>query len=95
MFHHTEDTCSTVFAEALCKPEAKPETGKNPDVPQLKKGSRKCGTFTKWNAIQLFIMNFAGKWMKLENVIHSKVDRPLVRQTQKDMHGMCSLISRY
>jgi hypothetical protein len=34
------------------------------------------------------IMNFAGKWMELENIILSEVT-----QTQKDMHSMYSLIS--
>lgn len=33
-------------------------------------------------------MTFAGKWMELENIILSEVT-----QTQKDMHGMYSLIS--
>jgi hypothetical protein len=32
------------------------------------------------------IMNFAGKWMKLENIILSEVT-----QSQKDMHGVYSL----
>jgi hypothetical protein len=36
------------------------------------------------------ILSFAGKWMKLENIILSEVT-----QTQKDMHGMYSLISGY
>jgi hypothetical protein len=36
------------------------------------------------------ILRLAGKWMEIENVILSKVT-----QTQKDMHGMYSLISRY
>jgi hypothetical protein len=36
------------------------------------------------------ILSFAGKWMELENIILSEVT-----QTQKDMHGMCSLISGY
>ena len=36
------------------------------------------------------ILSFAGKWMELENIILSEVT-----QTQKDMHGMYSLISRY
>jgi hypothetical protein len=36
------------------------------------------------------IMNFAGKWMDLENIILSEVT-----QTQKDMHDMYSMISRY
>ena len=34
------------------------------------------------------IMNFAGKWMELENIILS-----VVTQTQKDIHGMYSLLS--
>jgi hypothetical protein len=36
------------------------------------------------------ILSFAGKWMELENLILSEVI-----QTQKDMHGMYSLISGY
>jgi hypothetical protein len=36
------------------------------------------------------IMNFAGKWMELENIILSEVT-----QTQKEMHGVYSLISGY
>ena len=36
------------------------------------------------------IMNFAGKWMELENIILSEVT-----QTPKDMHGMYSLINGY
>ena len=33
------------------------------------------------------ILNFSGKWIELENIILSEVT-----QTQKDMHGMYSLI---
>jgi hypothetical protein len=36
------------------------------------------------------ILSFADKWMELENIILSEVT-----QTQKDMHGMYSLISGY
>ena len=36
------------------------------------------------------ILSFAGKWMELENIIQSEIT-----QTQKDMHGMYSLISGY
>ena len=36
------------------------------------------------------IMNFAGKWMELNNIVLSEVT-----QTQKDIHGMYSLISWY
>jgi hypothetical protein len=35
-------------------------------------------------------MNFAGKWMELENIILSEVI-----QTQKDIHGMHSPINEY
>ena len=36
------------------------------------------------------ILSFAGKLMELENIILSEVT-----QTQKDMHGVSSLISGY
>ena len=36
------------------------------------------------------ITNFVGKWVELENIIQSEVT-----QTQKDIHGMYSLISGY
>ena len=35
-------------------------------------------------------MRIVGKWMELENIILSEVT-----QTQNDIHGMYSLISRY
>jgi hypothetical protein len=38
-----------MFIEALFLIEA----GNNPDVPQLKNGYRKCGSFTQWNTTQL------------------------------------------
>jgi hypothetical protein len=36
------------------------------------------------------IMKFAGKWIELEKIILNEVT-----QTQKDKHGIYSLISRY
>jgi hypothetical protein len=36
------------------------------------------------------ILSFADKWMELENIILSEVTH-----TQKDMHGMYSLVSKY
>jgi hypothetical protein len=36
------------------------------------------------------ILRFEGKWMELENIILSEVN-----QTQKDMHGIYSLINGY
>jgi hypothetical protein len=42
---------------------------------------------TQWNTVQLLkmrtSMNFAGKWMELDNTILSEVT-----QIQKDIHGM-------
>jgi hypothetical protein len=34
------------------------------------------------------ILSFAGKWMELENIILNEVT-----QTQKDVHGMYSIVS--
>ena len=36
------------------------------------------------------ILSFAGKWIELENIILSELT-----QTQKDIHGVYSLISGY
>jgi hypothetical protein len=36
------------------------------------------------------ILTFASKWMELENTVFSEIT-----QTQKDMHDMYSLMSRY
>jgi hypothetical protein len=54
---------------------------------------RKCGTFTQWSTTQLFkndFMKFLGKWMELEKIILSEVV-----ESQKNTHGMHSLISVY
>jgi hypothetical protein len=64
----------------------------------------RCSTTEEWIQKMLFIyimeyysaiknegiMSFAGKWVKLANIILSEVT-----QSQKDMHGIYSLISRY
>ena len=57
----------------------KPEAGKNPDVPQQRNS-----TAIKNNEF----MKFLGKWVELENIIFSEVT-----QSQKNIHGMYSLIS--
>jgi hypothetical protein len=71
-----------------------PEAVKNPDVLQQRNGYRKCGTFTQWSATQLLktneLMKFFGKWMELINIILSEIT-----QSQKNTHGMHSLISGY
>ena len=55
---------------------------------------RKFGTFTEWSitsAVQSNgIKKFACKWIELEKIILSEAT-----QTQKDTHGMYSLISSY
>jgi hypothetical protein len=48
-------------------------------------------TMESYSAIKMKdIMNFAGKWMELENIILNEVT-----QVQKAMHGMYSLICGY
>jgi hypothetical protein len=78
---------STAFSESN-------QTGSNLDVPELKNGIRKCGTFYMMKYYLAIknkdIMKFSGKWMKLENNILSEVT-----QTQKDAHSMCSFVSGY
>jgi hypothetical protein len=37
-----------------------------------------------------YILNFAGKWMVVENIMLSEVT-----QTQKEVHAMYSVINRY
>jgi hypothetical protein len=53
-----------------------------------------CGTFIQWNTTPLLkndeFIKFLGEWMELENIILSEVT-----QSQKNTHGMHSLISGY
>jgi hypothetical protein len=66
------------------------KAGNNPDVPQ---GKKMCYIYTMkyYSAIKnKGFMNFAGKWIDLENIILSEVT-----QTQKDIHDLNSLISSY
>ena len=67
--------------------------GNNPDVPQQKNGYKTMWfiyTVEYYSAIKNEdIMNFTGKRMEIENILSE------VTQIQKDMHGMCSLISGY
>jgi hypothetical protein len=43
-----------------------------------------------WTIKNEDVVSFAGKWMELENILLSEVT-----QTQKDLHGIYLLISRY
>jgi hypothetical protein len=88
---HNKGTYSTMFIAVLF---IKAQSWKQP----------RCSPMQKWIQKMWFIytmecdsaikkddfINFSGKWMELENITLHKVT-----QTQKNMHGMCSLISGY
>jgi hypothetical protein len=84
-------TCSTVFIVALFKIV---RSWKQPRCHTTEEWIEKMWfiyTMEYYSAIKnKDILSFAGKWMELENIILSEVI-----QTQKDMHGMYSLISAY
>jgi hypothetical protein len=86
-----KDTCSTMPIAVIF---IIARSWKQPDVPQQRNGYRKCDTFTQWSTTQLLkindFMKFAGKWVELENIILSEVT-----QSQRNKHGMYSLISGY
>ena len=70
-----------------------PEAGNNSDVPQQRNEYRKCVWFIYtadyYSAIKNnYLIKFTSKWMELENTILSGVT-----QSQKNTHGMYSLIS--
>ena len=84
-------TCSTMFIVALF---VIARSWKQPRCPMTEEWIQKMWfiyTMEYYSAIKNEdILSFAGKWMELENIILSEVT-----QTQKDMHGMYSLISGY
>jgi hypothetical protein len=53
--------------------------GNSQNAPVLTNGLRKCGIYMQLNFIHLTkqneILSFAGKWMKLESIILSKVSQ--------------------
>lgn len=54
---------------------------------------RKGGSFTQWNISRLlknYIMKFAGKWIKLENIVFSEGT-----QIQKDTYSTNLIACRY
>ena len=84
-------TCFTMFIVALL---VIARSWKQPRCPMTEEWIQKMWfiyTMEYYSAIKNEdILSFAGKWMELENIILSEVT-----QTQKDMHGMYSLISGY
>ena len=86
-----KDMCSTMFKAALF---VIPRTWKQPKCPSTKEWRRKMWYIytTEYYIAEKNndILNFAGKWMDLENIILSEVT-----QTQKDNYHMYSLISGF
>jgi hypothetical protein len=84
-------TCSTMFTVALF---VIARSWNQPKCPITEEWIQKMWfiyTMEYYSAIKNEdILSFAGKWLELENIILSEVT-----QTQKGMHGMYSLISRY
>jgi hypothetical protein len=85
------DTCSSMFIAALF---VIARSWKQPRCPTREEWIQKMWfiyTMEYYSAIKnKDILSFAGKWMELENIIMSKVT-----QTQKNMHGMYSIINGY
>jgi hypothetical protein len=80
--------CSTMLIEALFVIS---RSWKQPRCPRTEKWIEKMWiiyTMEYYSAIKSKdIQSFAGKWMELENILSE------VTRTQKDMHGMYSVIS--
>ena len=83
---YSKDTCSTTFIAALF---IIARSWKEPRYPSTEKWIQK-----RWYIYSTVknndFMKFLGKWMDLENTIPNEVT-----QSQRNRHGMHSLISRY
>jgi hypothetical protein len=88
---YNKDTCSTMFIAPLCIIAS---SWKDPRCPSAEEWIQKMWdicTMDYYSAIKNNdLMKSLGKWMELENIILSKVT-----QSQKNTHGMHSLISGY
>jgi hypothetical protein len=86
-----KDTCSTMFIAAIF---LLARSWKEPRCPSTEEWIQKMWyiyTMESYSAIKHYeLMKFLGKWMHLDDVILSEVT-----QSQKNTHGMHSLISRY
>ena len=87
---YNKDTCSIMFSAALFTIA---RSWKQPRCPSSEEWIQKMWfiyTMQYYSAIKNEdILSFAGKWTELENILSE------VTQTQKDMHGIYSLISGY
>jgi len=88
---YNKDTCSTLFKAALF---IITRSWKEPRCPSTEEWIQKVWyiyTMEYYSAVKNNdFMKFIGKWMELENIILSEVS-----QSQKNTHGMHSLISGY
>ena len=88
---YKKDTCSTMFIAALF---IIARSWKEPRCPSTEEWIQKMWyiyTMEYYSAIKNNeFMKFVGKWLELENIILSELT-----QSQKDIHGMHSLISGY
>ena len=88
---YKKDTCSTMFIAALF---IIARSWKEPRCPSTEEWIQKMWyiyTMEYYSAIKNnAFMKFVGKWLELENIILSELT-----QSQKDIHGMHSLISGY
>jgi hypothetical protein len=83
-------TCSTMFIADLFVIARNSEQPRCPSTEEWMQKMWYIYTMEYYSAFKKKdIMNFTGKWIKLENIPSEAT------QTQKDMHGMYSLISRY
>ena len=84
---YNKDTCSTMFIAALF---IIARSWKEPRCPSTEEWIQKM-RYIYYSAIKNNdLMKFLGKWMDLEDIILSEVT-----QSQKNTHGMYSLISGY
>ena len=88
---YNKDTCSTMFIAALYIID---RSWKEPRCPSAEEWIKKMWYIYTMEYYSAFrnneFMKFLEKWMELENVILSEVT-----QSQKNTHGMQSLISGY
>jgi len=88
---YNKDTCSTMFIAALFIIARSWKELRCPSTEEWIQKMWYIYTMEYYSAIKNNeFMKFVGKWLELENIILSELT-----QTQKDIHGMHSLISGY
>jgi hypothetical protein len=86
-----KDTCSTMFIAAIFIIARSRKPPRGPSTEEWIQKIWYIYTMEYYSAIKNNnFMKFTGKWMKLKNIILSEVN-----QSQKNTHGLYSLISGY